>query len=107
MLLAIDSGNTNIVFAVFDSDGGVRGEWRSSTDANRTADEFGIWLEQLMKSEGIGRADIDAAIIASVVPATLFALKTLCRKYFDCDPQVIREDGIELGLEVRVIDHLF
>ena len=102
MLLAIDSGNTNIVFAVFDSDGGVRGEWRSSTDANRTADEFGIWLEQLMKSEGIGRADIDAAIIASVVPATLFALKTLCRKYFDCDPQVIREDGIELGLEVLV-----
>ena len=102
MLLAIDSGNTNIVFAVFDSDGGVRGEWRSSTDANRTADEFGIWLEQLMKSEGIGRADIDAAIIASVVPATLFALKTLCRKYFDCDPQVIREDGIELGLELLV-----
>ena len=102
MLLAIDSGNTNIVFAVFDSDGGVRGEWRSSTDANRTADEFGIWLEQLMKSEGIERADIDAAIIASVVPATLFALKTLCRKYFDCDPQVIREDGIELGLELLV-----
>ena len=44
MLLAIDSGNTNIVFAVFGNDGMVLGEWRSSTDPNRTADEFGIWL---------------------------------------------------------------
>ena len=45
MLLAIDSGNTNIVFAVFGDDGTVMGEWRSSTDVNKTADEFGIWLE--------------------------------------------------------------
>ena len=48
MLLAIDSGNTNIVFAVFGDDGTVMGEWRSSTDVNKTADEFGVWLEQLI-----------------------------------------------------------
>jgi len=101
MLLAIDSGNTNIVFAVFDHDGTVLGEWRSSTDANRTADEFGIWLEQLMQLEGLTRDRINAAIIATVVPATLFSLKTLCRKYFKCEPLVIGEPGVDIGIPVR------
>jgi type III pantothenate kinase len=102
MLLAIDSGNTNTVFAVFDAGGGVRGEWRSSTDTNRTADELWVWLGQLMRLNGIGRDDITTAIIATVVPATLFSLKSLCRKYFDCDPLVIGDDGVELGIEVLV-----
>lgn len=102
MLLAIDSGNTNIVFAVFGKDGDVLGEWRSSTDANRTADEFGIWLEQLMTMAGLKRADITDAIIATVVPATLFALKTLCRKYFDCEPLVVGDAGVDLGIAVHV-----
>jgi type III pantothenate kinase len=101
MLLAIDSGNTNIVFAVFDHDGTVLGEWRSSTDANRTADEFGIWLEQLMQLEGLTRDRINSAIIATVVPATLFSLKTLCRKYFKCEPLVIGEPGVDIGIPVH------
>mgnify|MGYP000430371557 CR=1 FL=1 len=102
MLLAIDSGNTNIVFAVFDDEGAIRGEWRSSSHADRTADEFGVWLEQLMKSANLSPADITASIIATVVPATLFSMKSLCRDYFDCDPLVIGEDGIDLGLEVLI-----
>ena len=101
MLLAIDSGNTNIVFAVFDHDGTVLGEWRSSTDANRTADEFGIWLEQLMQLEGLTRDRINSAIIATVVPATLFSLKTLCRKYFKCEPLVVGEPGVDIGIPVH------
>lgn len=101
MLLAIDSGNTNIVFAVFDGET-VRGEWRSSTTTERTADEFGVWLTQLMTIEGIERRDIDAAIIASVVPANVFNLKTLCRRYFRCEPVVVGDDGVDLGLEVRL-----
>lgn len=102
MLLAIDSGNTNIVFAIYDVDGAIKGEWRSSTDTNRTADEFGIWLEQLLKLSDINRKDVSNAIIATVVPATLFALKTLCRKYFGCDPLVVGEGSVELGLDVRI-----
>jgi type III pantothenate kinase len=43
MLLAIDSGNTNIVFAVFSDTGDLQGEWRAAAESNRTADEFGIW----------------------------------------------------------------
>ncbi len=104
MLLAIDSGNTNIVFAVFGDDGEIMGEWRSSTDPNRTADEFGVWLTQLMQLDGVDRADINAAIIATVVPGTLFNLKTLCRKYFDCEPLIIGDDDVELGVRI-LIDH--
>ncbi|MBF0371980.1 MAG: type III pantothenate kinase [Alphaproteobacteria bacterium] len=99
MLLAIDSGNTNVVFAVFDGDE-VRGEWRASSDTNRTADEFGVWLTQLMAIEGLARESIDAAIVASVVPAMVFSLKTLCRKYFRCEPLVVGDDGVDLGIEV-------
>jgi len=99
MLLAIDSGNTNIVFAVYDGDE-RRGEWRSSSDAKRTADEYGVWLNQLMGLDGLRTQDIDAGIIANVVPETLFSLKTLCRKYFACDPLIVGEPGVELGIDI-------
>ena len=102
MLLCIDSGNTNIVFAVFDDEDMIRGQWRSSSHSERTADEFGVWLGQLMNSANITTADITASIIASVVPASLFSLKSLCRDYFDCEPLVIGEEGVELNLEVRI-----
>jgi type III pantothenate kinase len=55
-----------------------------------------------MQLDAIPRGDITAAIIATVVPATLFSLKTLCRKYFDCDPLVIGDDGVELGIDILV-----
>ncbi len=102
MLLAIDSGNTNIVFAVFDGEDAIRGQWRSSSHSERTADEFGVWLATLMEDAKIAPGDITAAIIASVVPATLFSLKTLCRDYFGCEALVIGEGGINPGLEVKV-----
>jgi type III pantothenate kinase len=101
MLLAIDSGNTNIVFAVYDGDA-RRGEWRSSSDAKRTADEYSVWLNQLMDLDGLGTDDIDAAIIANVVPETQFSLKTLCRKYFGCDPLIVGDPGVDLGIEILV-----
>ncbi len=104
MLLAIDSGNTNIVFAVFDGDGHMVGEWRSSTDPDRTADDYGVWLTQLMKLEGIEGHVISSAILATVVPATLYALKTLCRKYFNCDPLIVGEGSVDLGIKV-LVDH--
>ncbi len=101
MLLAIDSGNTNIVFALYD-ELEQKVEWRSSNDARRTADEYGVWLRQLMSLGDFGPADVSEAIIATVVPETLFSLKTLCRKYFECDPLVIGEAGVELGIEALV-----
>ena len=99
MLLAIDAGNTNIVFAVFDGDQ-LRGEWRASTNVERTADELGVWLTQLLTIVGLSHKDVNAAIIASVVPAMVFNLKTLCRRYFRCEPLVVGDDGVDLGLNV-------
>lgn len=103
MLLTIDSGNTNIVFAVFDGEE-VKGEWRSSTTSDRTADEYGVWLTLLLGTADLKPGDIDAAIIASVVPANVFTLKTLCRRYFKCDPLVVGEPDVNLGLTIR-LDH--
>ena len=100
MLLAIDCGNTNVVFAVFADDGSIRGEWRSSTNADRTADEYVVWLRQLMDVAELSRGDVTEAIIASVVPEATFNLKTLCSKHFGCAPLVIGEPNVDLGIEV-------
>jgi type III pantothenate kinase len=102
MLLAIDTGNTNTVFAVFDDGGKILGEWRSSTNINRTADEVGVWLGQLMSLAGIEPRAIKAVIISSVVPATLFSLRLLSRRYFSCQAQVVGAPDVKLGIEVRV-----
>ena len=101
MLLAIDCGNTNTVFAVFEGDS-CRAQWRASTNAERTADEYAIWLTQLMALKGLAAADIDAAIVATVVPQALFNLRSLCREYFGAEALVVGEDNVELGIEVRI-----
>jgi type III pantothenate kinase len=101
MLLAIDSGNTNIVFAVFDGEKRL-GEWRAATDAKRTADEYAVWLSQLMKLDGLEPSQIDQAILATVVPEALFSLKTLCRRYFKSEPLVVGENGVDIGIAVKV-----
>lgn len=101
MLLAINCGNTNVVFAVYDGTD-QRGVWRAATDPRRTADEYLVWLKELMALDGVRPMDIDGAIIAIVVPDALFALKTLCRRYFACDPLVIGEEGCRLGMQAKV-----
>jgi len=102
MLLAIDSGNTNIVFAVFNNDGELCGEWRAASDVNRTADELGVWLGHLMQRENLVRTDITSAILATVVPANLTHLKSLCQRYFDCEPLVVGDSNVELGIEILI-----
>ena len=67
MLLAIDVGNTNTVLALFDKDQ-LRGHWRMATLPHRTADEYAVWLMQVMQIKGITLADITGAIIASDIP---------------------------------------
>ena len=99
MLLAIDVGNTNIVFAICDGET-IKWRWRISTDGQRTADEYAVWLHQLMQLEGVDRAHIDAAIIATVVPQTLFNLQRLCRKYFSVDALVVAVGNVDLGLRI-------
>jgi len=101
MLLAINANNTNTVFAVYEGER-LRGIWRCATDPKRTADEYVVWLTQLMTFEGLSRSDISAAILSTVVPATIFNLKTLCRRYFSCDPLVVGEAKCRLGIKVLI-----
>lgn len=103
MLVAIDAGNTNVVFAVFDGET-LRAKWRASSDAKRTADEYAVWLTQLMALQDLKAADITGAIIANVVPAASYTLNTLCTEFFKVTPMVIGDPGVELGIEVHM-DH--
>jgi type III pantothenate kinase len=101
MLLVIDSGNTNVVFAVYDGDT-LKGVWRCANDPRRTADEYAVWLTELMKLRGLASAGIDGAILASVVPQTAFNLVSLCERYFSGTPLTIGDDGVELGLRILI-----
>jgi type III pantothenate kinase len=100
MLLAIDAGNTNIVFAVCEGDT-VVAQWRASTKPVRTADEYGVWLADLLALQGMKLADLDSAIIACVVPDALFPLRTLCRRYLNCDALVVGTADVQLGLKIN------
>ncbi len=100
MLLAIDAGNTNIVFAVHDGRE-IRAEWRAVTETTRTADEWAVMLGPLLQLNGLSFGDIDSAIIATVVPAALFDLRLLCRRYVKCEPLVIGDPDVDLGIKIH------
>ena len=102
MLLAIDCGNTNTVFSIWD---GARfiATWRIATDHKRTADEYFVWLSSLMmltKTE----AHIAEAIISSTVPRVVFNLRVLCNRYFDCRPLVVGKPECALPM-APLVDH--
>jgi type III pantothenate kinase len=100
MLLVVDAGNTNVVFAVHDG-AAWRGTWRIATEAQRTSDEYGVWLSVLLGHVGLRPAEIDAAVIGTVVPAALYHLRRLCRDWFDVEPLVARAH-LDWGFEIRV-----
>ncbi len=99
-LLAVDAGNTNTEFAVYDGDA-QRGRWRATTEPSRTADQYAGWLAQLLALKTIDPARIDAAIICSVVPECNFHLRALCRGYYNCEPLIV-DERTDLGIEVAV-----
>ena len=101
MLLAVDCGNTNTVFAVFEGDT-QRGQWRISSDAQRTADEYAVWLTQLMSLKGLVVSDISHAIVTTVVPGTRRNLTELLESHFEVTPLVVRDPNVDLGIEVLI-----
>lgn len=102
MLLAIDSGNTNVVFALIHEDGEIAHRWRISSENARTADEYVVWLSQLMSLAGVGFEAVKAAIVATVVPPVLFNLRTLCRHYFGVEPLVVGAPNCDLGISIMM-----
>ena len=103
MLLAIDAGNTNLVFALVE-DGVIRARWRIATDPRRTADQYAVWLHQLLALEGFTRADVSAVIIGTVVPRALHNLEVLASKYFGVEPLIAGEPPVAWGIELDVAD---
>jgi type III pantothenate kinase len=103
MLLAVDAGNTNLVFALVE-DGVIRARWRIATDPRRTADQYAVWLHQLLELEGYTRAAVDAVIIGTVVPRALHNLEVLASKYFGVEPLVAGHGGAEWGIELDVAE---
>ena len=101
MLLAIEQGNTNTLFAVHDGSGWVA-QWRTATEASRTADEYAVWLSQLLSMHDLRLGALDGCIISSVVPQSIFNLRNLSRRYLSVEPLVIG-DNVELGMPVRIL----
>lgn len=109
MLLAIDAGNTNVVFALVepakgDGPASIVARWRIATDARRTADEYAVWLHQLLSLEGHDMTDVDAVIIATVVPRALHNLEVLATKYFKVDPMIAGEGKAAWGIALDVAE---
>lgn len=100
MLLAIDSGNTNTLFAIHDGDDWVI-EWRIATDATRTADEYAVWFHQLLAMQKLSFDDITSCVISTVVPQSLFNMRNLARRHLGVEPIVIGDEGVEVGIGVR------
>ena len=100
MLLAIDTGNTNTLFAVHDGNE-WRAQWRSATDMTKTADDYAVWLSTLMELSGLKLSQIDDCIISTVVPQSLFNQRNLARRYLNVEPFVVGEN-VELGVKVNI-----
>lgn len=101
MLLVIDVGNTNTVFALHDGEKWLS-SWRSSTDATRTADDHAVWLGTLMRLDGLELSKIEGCIISTVVPQAKFNFRNLSRRYFDAEPMFVGDPEVKLGVPIRI-----
>ena len=101
MLLAIDAGNTNVVFALVDGRE-IKTRWRIATDPRRTGDEYAVWLHQLLELEGYSKADVTAAIIGSVVPRATHNLEVLASKYFGVEALIAGEGKVAWPIALDV-----
>ncbi|MBB3993741.1 type III pantothenate kinase [Sulfitobacter undariae] len=100
MLLAIDCGNTNTVFSIWDGTAFIA-TWRTATDGKRTADQYYVWLNTLMNLQGI-EADITDVIVSSTVPRVVWNLRVLADRYFNARPLVVGKPECALPIDVRV-----
>ena len=99
MLLAIDLGNTNIKYGVFDG-GKLVASFRVSSRISRTADEYGSVLVGLLSDSGINKSDIDGIIFSSVIPALNYTICHMCEFFFGVSPLIVGP-GIKTGLNIK------
>jgi len=99
MLLAIDIGNTNVVWGVFDGDR-LLADWRVGTDHAKTTDEYAILLLDLLRVEGISPERLKGVILSSVVPPLTPLFEELSETYFHCLPLIVSAE-METGLTIK------
>lgn len=99
MLLAIDIGNSNIVWGLFDGRT-LKGHWRLATDPRKTSDEYGILFSNLLATAGVKPEQISGAVISSVVPTLTRPFETMAQTFFGQVPLVISCDT-DTGLTLR------
>ena len=113
MLLAIDIGNTNVTFGVFEKDR-LRATWRLASDRDKLADEYAVDTQSLLQLHGIERAEVHAAVLASVVPQLTSVFEDVCQRYFKVTPlqvgagvrtgvRILYDDPKEVGAD-RIVD---
>ncbi|MBS9716689.1 type III pantothenate kinase [Pseudohalocynthiibacter aestuariivivens] len=100
MLLAIDCGNTNTVFSIWDGEKFLC-TLRTVTEHQRTADQYFVWLSTLLRHHKI-EMEIDEVIISSTVPRVVYNLRVFSDRYFDCRPLVVGKPECLLPVDVRV-----
>lgn len=100
MLLVIDVGNTNTVMGVYGGDE-LLGHWRLETKKERTSDEMGIFIKELLAFSKYGLGEIKAIAVSNVVPTLGFALGEMCKRYFGLKPFVVGSE-IKSPLKIKL-----
>ncbi|MGE5543201.1 MAG: type III pantothenate kinase [Bacillota bacterium] len=98
MILAIDVGNTNVVLGAYTGKELVT-HWRVSTQRHRTSDEYGIFVLQLFKYADLDPSQVEAIVLASVVPPLTPVIEDVCRRFFDIEPLVV-DIGVKTGITI-------
>lgn len=98
MLLAIDIGNTNVVWGIYEGRT-LKGHWRLATEASKTADEYGILLVNILQQAGIDTNKITDAILSSVVPSLTAVFDEMVETYFKHTPLIVSSD-LEMGIQI-------
>ena len=99
MILTLDIGNTNIKTALFEGME-MKEYWRLSTNRNRTSDEYGMAMINLLNHYGVDVAQVEGIMMSSVVPQINFTIEHMCRNYFGMEPMKI-EPGVRTGINIK------
>jgi len=99
LLLVIDVGNTNIVLGAYEGDD-LLYDWRIATSKDRTSDEYGMLVEQILNHNGIKIEELNHVIISSVVPSLMHTLSAMCIKYLQIEPLIVGP-GVKTGMNIK------
>ncbi len=100
MVLVVDIGNTSIVIGVYKGNELI-GNWRMVTKNEKTSDEYGIFILNLLRYSNIDYQNINSAIVSSVVPNVMHSFENALRKYFSIEP-IIVGPGIKTGITIAI-----